>query len=62
MSSQVSPEETERAVRLEQRASELRIAMLRDRDFMAGLEEGCEQAQRVEFESLADLERDFEPD
>lgn len=48
--------ELERARTLEERAHRIRMAVLRDEAFMAGLIEGYEQSQRGETISQADLD------
>jgi predicted transcriptional regulator len=40
---------------LEERAHALRMAMLRDKEFIAGIQAGYEQAQRGEGLTLAEL-------
>lgn len=55
-------EATDRARRLEMRAHTLRMAILDDREFMAGVLEGAAQMDRGEGRTLADFDRDFAED
>ncbi len=48
------------AIELEERAHRLRMAILNDREFMAGVLEGYEAAQRGETISLEELDREFD--
>lgn len=48
-----------RAIRLEARAHYLRMAMLSDAEFLAGIQEGHEEMERGERISLADLKREL---
>jgi hypothetical protein len=52
----------ERAILLEERASRLRVAMLRDAKFVAGIREGQEEAERGDVMTLPELRRRLEID
>jgi len=56
MSGELTAEE-ELAVRLEERAGRLRIAMLRDREFIAGLDRGIEDEREGRMISFAEFKR-----
>ncbi len=56
MSGELTAEE-ELAVRLEERACRLRIAMLRDREFIAGLDRGLEDEREGRMISFAEFKR-----
>ncbi|HYU19321.1 MAG TPA: hypothetical protein VEQ11_11570 [Chloroflexota bacterium] len=56
MSGELTAEE-ELAVRLEERAGRLRTAMLRDREFIAGLDRGLEDEREGRMISFAEFKR-----
>lgn len=57
-----STEADERAILLEERASRLRVAMLRDAEFVAGIREGQAEAERGDVMTLLELRRRLEID
>ena len=58
MSGDLSPE-AERAIRLEERAHQLRLAMLRTPGLLERLEEGRAAAERGEVVTLEELDREL---